>query len=67
MKPFIFDPNEVSPKEIACHDDGEWPVEAILNHAGDTTRKSTMDFLVKWTGVKLQIPAVKPLVRVIQG
>jgi hypothetical protein len=51
MKQFQYDPRFTSPKEIACHDDGEWLVEAILDHAGDTNKKSTLDFLVRWTGL----------------
>ena len=51
MKAFHYDPRHTSPKAVACKDEGEWLVEAILDHAGDVSKKSSLDFLVKWSGL----------------
>jgi hypothetical protein len=51
MKAFQYDPRHTSPKAVACKDEGGWLVEAILDHAGDVSKKSSLDFLVKWSGL----------------
>ena len=35
---------------LAAKDYGEDEVEAILQHTGNPRRKTSMDFLVRWTG-----------------
>ena len=48
LKEFIFDPSITEPKDIARRDYLEYFVEAILNHRGSTSRKSDLEFYVKW-------------------
>jgi hypothetical protein len=50
LTPFHFDPTVNTPEEVAMHDEQEFTIESILGHRGDTNRRSTMQFLVKWFG-----------------
>jgi hypothetical protein len=50
MKPFIFDPLNVNPTDIARRDYLEFFIEKILEMAGDVKKVSTFDFKVKWLG-----------------
>lgn len=50
MKPFIFDPLHTNPQDVARHDYLEFFVEAILEHRGNPSLKSTMEFQIKWLG-----------------
>ena len=45
-----MDPNFLDPSGVALKDRGEFHVEAIRQHTGNVARKSSLDFLVKWTG-----------------
>jgi hypothetical protein len=47
---FEYDTARVDPLTIAAKDEQEDEVEKIISHTGDPKRKSTMDFLVRWTG-----------------
>ena len=49
IKPFLYDEHEVDPVDIARKEAQEFLVERILQHRGGP-RKSTLEFLVKWTG-----------------
>jgi hypothetical protein len=50
MKPFIFDPLNTNPLDIARRDYLEFFIEKILEMAGDVKKVSTLDFHVKWLG-----------------
>ena len=50
LKTFEHDTARVDPLQIAAKDNEEDEVDSILDHVGDPKRKSSMDFLVKWTG-----------------
>lgn len=50
LSPFNFDESRTDPVDVAMHDNQEFLIEDILAHRGDRTRRSTMEFLVKWDG-----------------
>jgi hypothetical protein len=50
LKEFIFNPNSVSPLDVARKDYLEFFIEEILHHTGNTNRLSTLNFKVKWQG-----------------
>jgi hypothetical protein len=50
MKPFIFNPLQVDPLDIARRDYLEFFVEKVLDMRGDPRRVTTLEFLVKWLG-----------------
>ena len=50
LKRFEHDTLRVDPLHVAAKDNEEDEVDAVLAHSGDPKRKSTMDFLVRWTG-----------------
>ena len=50
LKHFDYEPLIDNPTAIAAKDYEEDEVECILSHHGDPKRKTSMDFLVRWTG-----------------
>jgi hypothetical protein len=50
IHPFVYDPEETDPREIATKDNQYHDIESIVRHLGKTTRLSTLKFLVKWKG-----------------
>ena len=50
LRPFNYDPLRVIPKEIAIQNAQEFHIDRILLHRGDSNRRSTMEFLVRWLG-----------------
>ena len=51
IHPFHYDPNYTSPRDAALRDVlSLFDVERIIDHSGDKKRRSTMDFLCKFTG-----------------
>ena len=50
MHPFNFDPKRVNPQDVAGHDDDEFLVDAILEHRGNLSKKTTLEFKVRWLG-----------------
>jgi hypothetical protein len=50
LKEFIFNPNRVSPLDVARKDYLEFFIEEILHHTGNTNRLSTLNFKVKCLG-----------------
>ncbi len=50
MKPFVFDPLNTDPLDIARRNYLEFFIEKILGMAGDVKKVSTLDFEVKWLG-----------------
>jgi len=50
LHPFIYDSNEIDPREIAMKDNQYNDIEAILKHKGSIKNKTAMTFLVKWAG-----------------
>jgi hypothetical protein len=50
LRPFIFNPQRVNPREVAQQNEQEFMVRDIVAHRGDHHRRSSMEFLVRWTG-----------------
>jgi hypothetical protein len=50
LRPFLFDDNEVDPREIANQVLGLVDVEEIIKHKGNKHRRRQMTFLVRWKG-----------------
>ena len=50
LSPFEYDPEHTDPKEVAIQDAGEFHVDSIIDHKGERNLRSSMKFLVKWTG-----------------
>ena len=50
LSPFDYDPARVNPKDVLNQDQGEFTVESILEHRGDTNIRDSMEFLVHWSG-----------------
>ena len=50
LHPFNFDETEIDPKAIASKDNGEFEVSEILKHEGNPKYKTSLRFLVHWTG-----------------
>jgi hypothetical protein len=50
LRPFNFDAHRTDPLQVALRDRNEFIVEKVLDHSGQPSRKSQMDFLVKWEG-----------------
>ena len=49
MKPFLFDPLNTDPLDVARKDYLEFFVESIISHKGTkTSKKSQLSFLIKW-------------------
>ena len=50
LRPFLFNPAQVNPQDIAQQNEQEFIVGEILAHRGNHQRRSTMEFLVRWAG-----------------
>ena len=50
LRPFLFSPGQVNPIEVAQQNEQEFMVRDIIAHRGDHHRRSSMEFLVRWTG-----------------
>lgn len=50
LRPFIFDPLRVNPKEVAVQNNQEFYIEKILAHRGNPKKRTTMEFQVRWLG-----------------
>jgi hypothetical protein len=50
MRPFIFNPKNTDPTDVARRDYVEFFIQEILEHRGTPSRSTSMEFLVKWTG-----------------
>ena len=49
LKQFIFNPKHTDPADVARRDYMEFFIDSILQHQGNSRRKTQMRFLVKWT------------------
>jgi hypothetical protein len=49
-RPFHYDPAFVNPKEVALTDNDLYVVEKVMAHKGDSKKRSTLEFKVKWLG-----------------
>ena len=49
LKQFVFNPKHTDPADVACRDYMEFFIESILQHQGNSRRKTQMRFIVKWT------------------
>ncbi len=45
----IFNPTRVNPIEVAQQNEQEFMVRDVIAHHGDHHRRSSMEFLVRWT------------------
>jgi hypothetical protein len=50
LRPFLFSPGQVNPIDVAQQNEQEFMVRDIIAHRGDHHRRSSMEFLVRWTG-----------------
>jgi hypothetical protein len=50
LRPFIFDPLRVNPKEVAVQNNQKFYIEKILAHRGNPKKRTTMEFQVRWLG-----------------
>lgn len=50
LKIFNHSPKHTDPREVAMKDEGEFEIEHIVRHIGDTNAKMKMQFEVKWVG-----------------
>ena len=50
LRPFLFSHGQVNPIEVAQQNEHEFMVRDIIAHRGDHHRRSSMEFLVRWTG-----------------
>jgi transposase InsO family protein len=50
LSPFLYDPNQTDPLDIAMKDQEEFFIDSIINHRGDRNSRKTMEFLVRWRG-----------------
>ena len=60
LRPFIFSPTRVTPGEIAQQNEQELMVRDIIAHRGDHHRRSSMEFLVPWTGYDASFNSWEP-------
>ena len=49
LRPFEYDPLKVDPRQVANVDQNMVDIDTILQHRGDSKRKSNMKFLVRWS------------------
>jgi hypothetical protein len=60
MKPFIFDPLQTDPTDIARRDYLEFFVEKIISMTGEPKKVRTLKFLVKWVGYDDSHNSIEP-------
>ena len=60
LRPFLFNPAQVDPQDVAQQNEKEFVVAEILAHRGDHQRRSNMEFLVRWTGYNETSNSLEP-------
>lgn len=50
LSPFNHDNIRTNPSDVAMHDEQEFLIDTILAHRGERSRRSTMEFKVRWLG-----------------
>ena len=50
LRPFLFNPNRINPIEVAQQNEQEFMVRVVIAHRDDHHRRSSVEFLVRWTG-----------------
>jgi hypothetical protein len=50
LRPFIFNPQRVNPRELAQQNEQEFTVRDIIAHRNDHHRRFSMEFVVRLTG-----------------
>ena len=49
LKQFVFNPKHTDPADVARRDYMEFFIDSIIQHQGNSRRKTQMRFLIKWT------------------
>ena len=50
LRPFNYDAERTDPVEVAQQNAQEFVIEQVLSHRGNRAKRSTMQFLVRWSG-----------------
>jgi hypothetical protein len=50
LRPFNYNAEETDPRLVAYKDNQYFEVDSIVSHSGDVKLKSTLKFIVRWTG-----------------
>ena len=50
LRPFNYDPERTMSLVVALHNEQEFVVDSIVGHRGNRTKRSTMEFKVRWAG-----------------
>ena len=67
LRPFLFNPHRVNPQEVAQQYEQKFMVRDIIAHRGDHHRRSSMEFLVRWTGYDASSNSWKPYMALRTG
>ena len=50
LRPFNYDPDQTSPLTVTQHNEQEFVVESIISHRDNRSKRSRMEFKVRWAG-----------------
>ena len=50
LRPFNYDAERTDPVAVAQQNAQEFVIEQVLSHRGNRAKRSTMQFLVRWSG-----------------